>query len=183
MEDQATTSADEMKRFATSSTRDIEMNQAIRVPKSTRAKQQSCVRLFKMWHSEWKVRDDGMLKIYDDLEYMSVSDLSYCLKYFIADARKQDGSKYPPKSLKEIFAMIQHYMNYDCKRNWSFFKDPEFSDARNQLDAEMRLSAVEGNARPPKRAENIPLSDEEDLWKKGIQGQETQNSSRKQLSS
>ena len=59
------------------------------------------------------MRDDT-LKVYDDLEYMGASDLSYCLKYFIADVRKQDGSKYPPKTLKGIFATIQHYMNYDC---------------------------------------------------------------------
>lgn len=157
------------RRFAMNSTTDVEMHQQVRVPASTKTKQQSCVRLFKLWHTEWKMRED-MLKVYDDLEYMGASDLSYCLKYFIADVRKQNGSKYPPKTLKGIFAMIQHYMNYDCGKNWSFFKDDEFKDARNQLDAEMRLSAIEGNVKPTKRAENISFSDEEDLWKEGILG-------------
>jgi len=162
---------DEM-RFATNSTEDVQKHLEVRVPHSTRMKERSCVRLFKQWHTQWKLRDD-MLKVYDDLEYMEASNLSYCLKYFIADVRKRDGSKYPPKTLKGIFAMIQHYINYECGKKWSFFNDEEFIDARNQLDAEMRISAIEGNVKPTKRAENIPISDENELWNKGILGSGT----------
>lgn len=160
---------EEISRFAINSEKELETHQQIRVPNSTRSKQQSCVRLFKSWHSQWKMRGD-MLKVYDDLEYMGASDLSYCLKYFIADVRKKNGKKYPPKTLKGIYAMIQHYVNYDCKKNWSFFRDPDFKEARDQLDAEMRLSAAEGNVKPTKRADPISFEDEEALWAKGILG-------------
>ena len=52
-------------------------------------------------------------------------------------------------------------------------RDNEFKDARNQLDAEMRISAIEDTIKPTKRAANISFSDEQDLWKEGILGSET----------
>jgi hypothetical protein len=103
------------------------------------------------------VRLDGC-KVFHDLEEMSASDLCHCLN-FLADIRKEDGSRYPPKSLNSIYAMIQHYLQYECNRKWSLFKSEEFKEARDVLDAEMMLSAREGNVKVPKRADLISFDD------------------------
>ena len=55
------------RRFAMNSTTDMQMHQQVRILASTKTKQQSCVRLFKLWHTQWKMRDD-MLTVYNDLE-------------------------------------------------------------------------------------------------------------------
>ena len=88
-----------------------------------------------------------MYLVLNDLEDMPISDLNYALQFFMRDARKQDGSKYPPRTLKEIVAALQHYLNYTLKKKLSIFNDSEFAETREALDAEMKLSAAEGNVR------------------------------------
>ncbi len=77
---------------------------------------------------------------------MTEDELCFCLKFFISDVRKEDGLNYPPQSLKSIFYMLQHYLQYECNKPFSLFKSEAFVEARNVLDAEMRLSAREGNS-------------------------------------
>ena len=68
------------------------------------------------------------------------------------------GECYPPKTLKEIVALIQHYFNVEFKHNWSVFCDQEFRESRYILDATMKKLAREGLVRPVKRAEVVSLS-------------------------
>ena len=126
--------------------------------------------LFKGWQQEWKARFDLTPKVLKDMDEMSANEMNYCLQYFFADVRKTDGSKYPPKTLKEIAAMLQHYCNVTFDRKWSIFTGEEFSLCRKVLDAEMRISAKEGNVKIPKRSDPISFSSEEELWRSGSLG-------------
>lgn len=159
-------------RFARTSEVEIEEHLKERIPPKTKSKQRWCVNLFKTWHSEWKARLDGQLKVFDELEEMDNGNLCYCLKFFIADIRKTTGERYPPQTLKSIFYMIQHYLQYDCKRDISLLKSNAFKEARDVLDAEMRFSAKDGNVKVPLRAKAITYDDEEELWNEGILGSE-----------
>lgn len=157
-------------RFAKTNSTDLDSHLSVRVSEKTKIKERWAVKLFKEWHSEWKMRIDGELKTYDDLEEMSEENLCYTLKFFIADVRKENGNKYPPKTLKSIYYLIQHYLQYECKKNFSLFTSDVFKSAREVLDAEMRLSALEGNVKETKKAGEISIEDEESLWTKGILG-------------
>ena len=158
-------------RFGSTSAAILEEHVRSSIPKNTVMKEKWAVKLFQDLHQVWKVRmDDNVLKIYDDIDFMTVSDMNYVMQYFIADVRKKDGSKFPPRTLKEIVSMLQHYCNHNLKRPWSFFKDTEFTDLRRVLDAEMKLSAREGNARPARRSMTISFDDEEQLWRSGALG-------------
>ena len=157
-------------RFASTSVKEIEDHLQQRVPQTTKSKEKWVISLFKNWHSQWKVKIDEQLKVFDELEEMSDGDLCYCLKFFMADIRKVTGERYPPSTLKSIFYMIQHYLQYECKRHIHLFKSPQFKEARDVLDGEMRLSAREGFVKAPKRAEVISSSDEERLWNDGLLG-------------
>lgn len=159
------------KRHATTTPEELEEHISSIIPKETIRKRNWALRLFRSWFSEWHTSLDGNLKVYDPIEDMSASNLDYCLQYFIADVRKENGSKYPPRTLKEIYAMIQHYCNNELNKNWSFFNDVLFVNARKALDAEMRLSAREGNVTVPKRSEPISKEIENDLWDKGVFGE------------
>ena len=158
-------------RFGSTSIDQLNEHVEAAVPQNTSLKEKWAIKLFKDWHAIWKIRmDDKILKVFKDIEEMNSSDLNHTLKYFIADVRKKDGSKFPPRTLKEITAMIQHFCNYKLNRNWSFFNDAEFRDFIKVLDAEMKLSAKEGNVRPAKRAEVISFESEEELWNVGSLG-------------
>lgn len=61
-------------------------------------------------------------------------------------------------------------MNNTLNKEWSLFKDKEFSETRKTLDAEMRLSAREGNVKPTKRSLPISIADENELWRIGSLG-------------
>ena len=162
---------DESSRFASTSAAEIENHIQLTVPPNTKSKEKWAIRLFHEWHSRWIANiDDGILKVFKSLDEMDKSDLNYCLKFFIADVRKVNGSKYPPKTLKVLFAMVQHHFNYELKKPWSLFIDKEFLDARRVLDAEMRLSAKEGNVKQVKRPEIITSQDEKELWDRNFLG-------------
>ena len=126
--------------------------------------------MFTRWLNEWKTRLDGQSKVIKDCSEMTASDLDYCLQYFIAELRKQDHRRYPPCTLKEIIACIQHHFQNSFERSWSVFKDAQFFKSRKLLDAEMKLSAKKGNVKPKKRAAAISLDFEDALWNNGTFG-------------
>lgn len=165
MTEKATTS-----RFASTSVNDLEKKKKDRIPKNTQAKVMWALKLFKNWHNEWKARLDGPLKVLKDFEEMTLSELDYVLQFFVCDVRKMDGNKYPPRTLKEIFAALQHYVNYSLKKKVSFFNDAEFLGLREALDAEMKLSASEGNVRMKRKSDAISFETEDSLWNLGAFG-------------
>lgn len=64
-----------------------------------------------MWFADWKT---------------GVPDLNYCLQFSVADVRKFIGEKYPQKTLKMSYTMIQqHYFNYKLKKWLSLIVDKE----------------------------------------------------------
>lgn len=158
------------QRFASTTISEIQDHLQNRISPKTKSKEKWAMSIFRKWHDHWKVRLDGQLKVFHDIEDMSVSDLNYCLKFFIADARTVSGQRYPPRTLKALYYMIQHYMQYECGWTASLFKDKEFKEARDVLDAEMRLSAATGHVTVPRRARPLSNDDENALWENGILG-------------
>ena len=98
---------------------------------------------------------------------MDSSDLNYCLKFFLSDTRKANREEYPPRTLKEIVACIQHHCNYELKHPWSIFKDDAFMETREILDAVMKRSAKHGSVKEKKRAAPISIESEERFLEKG----------------
>ena len=141
-----------------------------RIPHNTQSKQRWAVQLFQSWHQEWKCRLDGTLKVYKALDEMERFDLNESLKIFLPEVRRVYGRIYPPKTLKEIVAMLQHYCINTLKKKWSIFMDKEFQESREALDAEMRISAREGNVAIPKRSDPISMDEENRLWESGALG-------------
>lgn len=133
-----------------------------RVPKTTQRKQDWCMRLFREW-----LRRRNFDK---DLASLESKELNEMLVYFIPSVRKVDGKQYPPRTLKEIVALIQHHFNYALNRNISIFNDPEFEDCRRILDATMKESAMNGNVRPVRRAEVVTVEMENRMWNENVLG-------------
>ena len=160
-------------RFMSTSENELESLRKSRIPQTTLEKVKWGVNLFCKWHREWSSRLDDGLKVFKDLDQMDKSDLNYCLKFFLSDVRKENGQEYPPRTLKEIVACIQHHFNYELKQPWSIFKDEAFMEAREILDAVMKRSARHGNVKEKKRAAPISIESEEKLWKTGVFGRGT----------
>lgn len=104
---------------------------------------------------------------------MTKDDLNYCLPYFIPSLPKVNGAPYPPRTLKEINAFIQHYYIKELKRPLSIFTDVEFEETRSGvLNVKMKdLTRAGGFVKQMKRSDVISVSMEDSLWDSGVLGE------------
>lgn len=65
------------------------------------------------------------------------------------------------------------YVRWNGRPNIDFFKDPEFSNFRASLDAEMKQLQSQGEGSKKKQAELLIEKDENILWEKGYLGDAT----------
>ncbi|CAC5371300.1 unnamed protein product [Mytilus coruscus] len=102
---------------------------------------------------------------------MDKTELSTSLEYFIAEAKKKDGGKYPSNSIYDLFSSIQGYIRHKKSSSINFFTDPEFLRARQVLDAIMKERATEGlGSNTRKQADVISIDEEKALYDRGILG-------------
>jgi hypothetical protein len=159
-----------MNRFG--KTTECEMKKMVEdaVPENTLKKAKWAMKLFKLWHTSWKTRLDGELKVLKDVEDFTKDDLNFCLKFFYCEMRKVDGETYPPQTQKEICAGIQFYFIHYYNWSFSLFKDEEFKESRKVLDSQMKLAAKKGLVKPKKKARAISFDEENKLWEDGLLG-------------
>ncbi|CAC5422106.1 unnamed protein product [Mytilus coruscus] len=128
---------------------------------------------FNSWQAERRLRpiSDNLgippNCLQKDLVHMDKTELSTSLQYFIAEAKKKDGGKYPSNSIYDLFSSIQGGKSSSI----NFFTDPEFLWARQVLDAVMKERATDGlGANTRKQAGVISVDEETSLYDKGILG-------------
>lgn len=148
-----------------------------RIPKSTQAKSQWAVKMFRSWLENFNQRDGRENKFENDIDQMCKEELNNALHFFISEVRKENGERYPPASLKSIVAMLQHHLVHNLHKPWSIFNDVEFKSSIAVLDGNMKLGAELGLVKPKKRAVCLSQEDEEEMWKEKAFG----TSSPKQL--
>ena len=94
-----TTGINQNKRFAETSTEELNRSLENSVPENTKNKSKWAMNIFWKWLSEWRVRiDDDILKVLKEVEEFSKDDLDYCLQYFYSNLRKGSGERYPPQT-------------------------------------------------------------------------------------
>lgn len=142
-----------------------------RVPDNTKMKVKWVMRIFHEWLEEWRIRLDGGNKVFKEFDVMSNEEMDFCFQYFFVEVRKQKGGDlYPPRTLKELAAGLQHYINYTLKQPISIFKDACFLRTREALDASMKFSARQGTVKPTKRSGVVTRDQEEAMWVSGCFG-------------
>lgn len=157
-------------RFSRATSLEVSEIKESRIPENTQKKQNWAIKVFREWWNHWKVLPDGDLKVLKDMVEWTSKDLNYVLQFFIVGVRDQNSKKYPPRTLKELIAMVQHYFNNKLGRSWSIFLDKEFLETRKTLDGQMRKTAAEGGVSSKRKAGCITVEQEKSLWEKGILG-------------
>ena len=160
-------------RFVSMNNCDIERAIEKMTPEATRKKTEWAVRVFRDWH-KWKndqnILSEAELSVFDDIDEMSKGDLNFLLQKFVFEVRKKSNESYPPKTLYDLFAMINYHVQNNLKRPWSLFKDIDFQESRKCLEAAMRDAAERGLTSGNNRAEAITTDQENHLWNRGILG-------------
>ena len=76
---------------------------------------------------------------------MNAYDLTFCLQKFVFEVRKQNGNKYPAKTLYDIFSMLNYYVQNYLGHSYSLFKSrDEFLLSRKCLETAMKETSASG---------------------------------------
>lgn len=92
--------------------------------------------MFESWRAHRNSYGESVKELHD----MNTEEMNYYLRRFIAEARKQDGQPYPPRSLYLISCGLLRHLR-DKKVYDKIFlctKTLEFSEFRKILDARMK---------------------------------------------
>ena len=95
-------------------------------------------------------------------------NLQYWLSRFCLEARKKDGSEFPPNSLHHIICGLR-YIRHHGNPSLDLFKEPAYAQFRQTLDSEMKRLQGKGLGSSRKQAEPI-TEQEEILWQMGYLG-------------
>lgn len=167
------TTSERSKRFECFTKEEIDKKMTATTPESTRKKAAWAVKTFREWHQfhlTQTITEEGELNVYKDIDEMDVSDLNFCLKKFVFEVRKQNGERYPPRSLYDLFAMLNYYLQTNLGRKYSLHSSVDFLEARRCLDAAMKETEEMGILSGNNKSKPISLNDESILWESGILG-------------
>ena len=99
---------------------------------------------------------------------MTPTELNHWLSRFVVEARKTDGTEYPPNTLHHIVAGLQRHLLFGG-RMLDSFKDQQFATFQASLDGEMKRLKAKGLGINRRQAEVI-TPEEETLWRTGQLG-------------
>ena len=144
------------------------------IPENTRSATDWGIRVWKDWAGARasSSSSEGRCSVSTPLLLMPVDDFAYWLGKFILEARKKDGTEYPPKSLYALVCSFKRFFetNERFDVNPLTPSDTRFGGFRQTLDAEMKRLHKKGLGTNPSQAEPISPDEESLLWAKGQLG-------------
>lgn len=162
------------KRFKDCST-DEEVSSLVKgyVPDNTRKNTAWALKVF----TEWRFAREE--KCPEDVLTCGKADvLNYWLPRFVNEARKADGSPYPPRTINQILAALQRYMLGENHLLPRFLNrhDATFRPIHNACDAVYHALHSSGVGVSVRHTSIISAEEEDKLWDNGILGIDTPKS-------
>lgn len=158
-------------RFTTTvSNEEVDKSSKGCIPKNTSRNTSWAVRVFNQWIEQRNKRSDvsyptDLLKKSYDSEV-----ICECLQRFVSEARRTDGTEYPPKTLYQLLSGLLRYSREKQVDPVNFLnrKDPRFKKLHATCDVVFRSLHEAGIGTVTKSAKVISKSDENDLWDSGV---------------
>lgn len=122
--------------------------------KKTIDKSTWAVTLFGQWRAERNVRclsDESLLYLDKPFGLMTDDELHYTVPLFLTEVLKEDGSEYPPATLRDIVLSLQKFLEVQG-RNVKFLSD-KFRNIRDTVDGLMKQRSRQGLGFKKKQAE------------------------------
>ncbi len=135
---------------------------ALRIPEKTKKTTEWVLSVFRSWC--------GARGVKDRVENLSTEEVARLLPNFVMEARRQDGTPYPPNTLVMLVAGIQRHLRENGQPELSIMsdKDGRFARTRAALDARMKSLTKDGVGTVRKQAEPLTPEQEDTLWSSGI---------------
>ena len=166
-----------VRRFKRITEDKMKMLKQEQVKRRTYAKVQWAVKAFKEWRNNRLSDAIGFdVRVYecdiDQVECLEKDTFEYAMCKFLAEVTKvKDGSDYPGTTLYQLCVSIQKYLLLKGK-NWKLVEGGQFIQLRTVLDNLMKEHAQCQLGTVKRQAGVISLNIENDLWEKGVLGEE-----------
>ena len=160
------------ERFSLATSEEVEAAKKPIVPPNTTKSTDWAVRVFRSWVTQRNERLPGDkcpedILLTDDHEF-----LCQWLCVFASETRKEDGSQYTPRSIAQMFAGLQRYIN-SASKDPVRLVDPmnsTFKPLHQLLNRLYQDLHAQGVGTVKKQAEAISVSEEDRLWMTGTIG-------------
>ena len=164
----------ESSRFASPVNDDTENQLRLtRIPEKTKSSTAWGIRVWSDWATARStIETAGHAPAGTPLVQMRVEDVAYWMSKFVLEARKADGTEYPPKTLYALVCCFKRYYEASGVHDVNPLDtaDPRFGSFRQTLDAEMQRLHAKGLGGKRKQAEPITADEEAMLWSTGQLG-------------
>ena len=116
-----------------------EQQRLIAIPEKTKSVTAWGIRVWNDWAAALAtaISETDRLIVTTQLLEMPVEDLAYWMGKFVLEARKMDGSEYPPKTLYSLVCCFKRYYGVNGVHDVNPLDtaDPRFSNFQQTLDA------------------------------------------------
>ena len=99
---------------------------------------------------------------------MGVCDMNVWLCTFVVEARKRDGSNYPPNTNHQLHCGLNRALAAADRGSVKIFDDHQFAAFKDTLDSRIKLLKATGKFET-RKAEVITKEIEDLLWEKDVQ--------------
>lgn len=142
------------------------------IPNNTRHCNSWALNNFTSWLGslEEKVDNPDTVLLTDDPKVLC----SYLCR-FVMETRKENGEKYPPRTLFQLLSGLLRYMRDKKSNAFNIFdeKDANFVPLKKVMDSHFKQLHSEGVGTHPCQSDVISTEQEELLWTKGVMGVDT----------
>ena len=132
------------------------------IPITTQRKEKWASTMFLKWLEGRRMQQEFLGD--KEVDCFSATDWNLAMKHFVFEVRKENNEKYCSTSLKDLFSMVQHYVQYTLKQTINFWTDNEMKEARRALDAAMKETSREGNLAGRNASQPISANQESDCF-------------------
>ena len=157
-----------------SSTDLVEIRNAGVLPK-TRTQINWCLSVWKEWAQE-RIKncdpEEQSHKLLPCFTEMEAEEMNFWLSRFVVEARKKDGTDYPPNTLYQLCSGLGRALKQADRADIKLFDDSKFCSFMTTLDSRTKQLKATGNFEV-KQAEVISTEVEDLLWSKGLLGEST----------
>ena len=158
-------------RFNTTVTdAEVEKNSKGCIPDNTARSTAWAMRVFQQWIEQRnkRVKEQFPRDMFD--KPYSVEMISSCLQRFVAEAKRADGTPYPPRTLFQLLSgLLRHSKQTQANPpNFLDRKDFRFKQLHGACDATFRALHEQGIGTEKKSAEFIDTEIEDKLWDSGV---------------
>jgi hypothetical protein len=162
------------KRFAFTTSPNIQELKQKRVPKNTEKSTQWALRCFNEWKTS-RIQSTGKGPPDDIFSSSDISSKEVCkwLCHFFSEVRKADGSKYCPRSLSSLLAGLQRHIENISPTDAALriqSSEGEFKPLHTLLDNLYKDLHTQGIGTSTVQSEVVSFEEEKQLWESGSIG-------------